>query len=172
MSSFGPVSALAGLGTTLQNTIASGGRVLDILEEEPETEEITGQPDVEFGGAQCRMVTFSYGIGQDRRKGTDRPVRNFSLSIHENRIIGIVGESGCGKSTLIKLLMRFWSVNKGRIGIVGVGEEAPAASIASGNEAGGDLAVNQGEAAEGRVNVSTRPGHGQIEIEDQHFQPP
>lgn len=110
MSSFGPVSALASLGTTLQNTIASGGRVLDILEEEPETEEITGQPAVEFGGAQCKSVTFSYGGAN--------VLRNFSLSIHENRIIGIVGESGCGKSTLLKLLMRFWSVNKGRIGIV------------------------------------------------------
>jgi ATP-binding cassette subfamily C protein len=109
LSSFGPVSALAGLGTTLQNTVASGARVLDILEEEPETEEITGQPEIEFGGAQCRNVTFSYG-------GAD-VLKNFSLSVHKNRIIGIVGESGCGKSTLLKLLMRFWSVDKGRIGI-------------------------------------------------------
>ena len=109
LSSFGPVSALASLGTTLQNTVASGSRILAILEEEPETEEITGQPDVQFGGAQCRGVTFSYG-------GAD-VLRNFSLSIHKNRIIGIVGESGCGKSTLLKLLMRFWSVDKGRIGI-------------------------------------------------------
>ena len=110
MSSFGPVSALAGLGTTLQNTVASGARVLAILEEEPETEEITGMPGVEFHGAECRMVGFGYGAG---------PVlRNFSLSIPENQIIGIVGESGCGKSTLLKLLMRFWAVQKGKIGIV------------------------------------------------------
>ena len=158
MSSFGPVSALASLGTTLQNTIASGGRVLDILEEEPETEEITGQPDVEFGGAQCKSVTFSYGGAN--------VLRNFSLSIHENRIIGIVGESGCGKSTLLKLLMRFWSVNKGRIGIVGVGEEAPAASIASGNEAGGDLAVNQGEAAEEKSKRVSTGGQGKAKVID------
>ena len=116
MSSFGPVSALASLGTTLQNTIASGGRVLDLLEEEPVTEEITGEPSVEFAGAQCRNVTFSYG--------DENVLRNFSLSIHENRIIGIVGESGCGKSTLMKLLMRFWSVDKGRIGIVKKDAEA------------------------------------------------
>ena len=61
LSSFGPVSALAGLGTTLQNTVASGARVLAILEEEPETEEITGQEEVEFHGADCRKVTFGYG---------------------------------------------------------------------------------------------------------------
>ena len=112
MSSFGPVSALASLGTTLQNTIASGARVLAILEEEPETEEIEGQPSVQFHGAECRMVGFSYGAA---------PVlRNFSLSIPENKIIGIVGESGCGKSTLLKLLMRFWAVQKGRIGITAI----------------------------------------------------
>ena len=112
MSSFGPVSALASLGTTLQNTIASGARVLAILEEEPETEEIEGQPSGQFHGAECRMVGFSYGAA---------PVlRNFSLSIPENKIIGIVGESGCGKSTLLKLLMRFWAVQKGRIGITAI----------------------------------------------------
>ena len=110
LSSFGPVSALASLGTTLQNTVASGARVLAILEEEPETEEITGQEEVEFHGADCRKVTFGYG--------RENVLSNFSLSIHENQIIGIVGESGCGKSTLLKLLMRFWDVNEGRIGIV------------------------------------------------------
>ena len=110
LSSFGPVSALASLGTTLQNTAASGARVLEILEEEPETEEITGQEDIEFHGADCRKVTFGYG--------SESVLNNFSLSIHENQIIGIVGESGCGKSTLLKLLMRFWDVQKGRIGIV------------------------------------------------------
>ena len=53
---------------------------------------------------------------------------NFSLSIHENQIIGIVGESGCGKSTLLKLLMRFWAVNKGRIGIVDIPKDSDAAA--------------------------------------------
>ena len=46
-------------------------------------------------------------------------LRNFSLSIPEHKIIGIVGESGCGKSTLLRLLMRFWEVNKGKIAIAG-----------------------------------------------------
>ncbi len=112
LSSFGPVSALASLGTSLQNTVASGARVLAILEEEPQTEDVTGQPVVEFHGAECKKVTFAYGEGM-------APVlQNFFLSINENKIIGIMGESGCGKSTLLKLLMRFWEVQKGKIGIV------------------------------------------------------
>ena len=43
ISSFGPVTALSALGTTLQNTIASGARVLAVLGEEPETTDITGK---------------------------------------------------------------------------------------------------------------------------------
>ena len=53
MSSFGPVTALANLGTTLQATIASGARVLAILDEKPETEDVVGQPPLSFAGADC-----------------------------------------------------------------------------------------------------------------------
>lgn len=60
MSSFGPVVALANLGSTLQNTFAAGNRVLDILEEKPLTEDITGKPEVSFTGVQVENVTFAY----------------------------------------------------------------------------------------------------------------
>ena len=111
MSSFGPVSALSALGTTLQGTIASGGRVLDIIEEVPETEEITGKSAVVFNGADCDNVTFSYG--------GDVVLRDFSMNFPENKIVGIVGKSGCGKSTLLKLLMRFWKTTSGNVRISG-----------------------------------------------------
>lgn len=109
MSSFGPVVALANLGTTLQSTIASASRVLDILEETPETEDIVGKETKAFEGAECQNVTFSYG-GQE-------VLSNYSMTFEKNKITGIVGKSGCGKSTLLKLLMRFWEVNKGSIQI-------------------------------------------------------
>ena len=48
MSSFGPTVALANLGSTLQNTFAAGNRVLDILDETPAVEEISGQKKIEF----------------------------------------------------------------------------------------------------------------------------
>ena len=61
MSSFGPVVALANLGSTLQNTFAAGNRVLNILDESPVVEEITGKKDVAFTGAKAENVTFAYG---------------------------------------------------------------------------------------------------------------
>lgn len=109
MSSFGPVSALAALGTTLQSTVASGARVLAIIDEEPETEDISGYDPISFNGAEAKDVTFSYG-GED-------VLKNYSIKVGTNRITGIVGKSGCGKSTLLKLLMRFWKVGSGDIQI-------------------------------------------------------
>ena len=50
-SSFGPVIALAALGSTLQNTFAAGNRVLDILDETPVVEEVIGKPEIAFTGA-------------------------------------------------------------------------------------------------------------------------
>ena len=115
MSSFGPVSALANLGTTLQSTIASGGRVLDIIEETPETEEITGKQNVSFSGADCENVTFSYG--------GDVVLKDFSMKFPENKIVGVIGKSGSGKSTLLKLLMRFWKTTNGTVNISGTNIE-------------------------------------------------
>lgn len=108
-SSFGPVIALANLGSTLQNTFAAGNRVLDILEEEPVVNEVTGNKEIEFLNAKAKDVTFSYD--------DEIILSNLSLKIPKNSITGIVGCSGSGKSTLLKLFMRFWDVKDGSIKI-------------------------------------------------------
>lgn len=111
MSSFGPVTALASLGTTLQATVASGARVLAVIDESPETEDVTGKEKIPFEGASVENVTFSYG--------GETVLDSISVSFPENRIVGVVGKSGCGKSTLLKLLMRFWRANKGKVAVSG-----------------------------------------------------
>lgn len=109
MSSFGPATSLAALGSTLQNTFAAGNRVLDILDEDPIVEDITGKPVTDFSGAKAEDVSFSYG--------DEMILQNISVEMPQNRIIGITGKSGSGKSTFLKLLMRFWQTNSGRISI-------------------------------------------------------
>ena len=111
MSSFGPVVALASLGATLQNTFAAGNRVLDILDESPVVEEITGKEEMVFHGAAAENLTFAYG--------EETILDDFSVTIPENKIIGINGRSGSGKSTLLKLFMRFWQVQHGSVEISG-----------------------------------------------------
>lgn len=109
MSSFGPATSLAALGSTLQNTFAAGNRVLDILDEDPIVEDITGKPVTDFSGAKAEDVSFSYG--------DEMILQNISVEMPQNRIIGITGKSGSGKSTFLKLLMRFWQTDSGRISI-------------------------------------------------------
>lgn len=111
LSSFGPVVALANLGSTLQGTLASAGRVLDILDEEPVGEEVTEGEDIAFGGATARGVGFSYDDG--------RVLDDVTLDIPQGSIVGITGRSGSGKSTFCRLLMRFWDVDKGQLAISG-----------------------------------------------------
>ena len=111
MSSFGPVVALANLGSTLQNTFAAGNRVLDILEESPVVEEVTGHTDISFTGAAAENVTFAYG---------EEPILDHvSVEIPKDQIVGIVGRSGSGKSTLLKLFMRFWESQRGEVKVSG-----------------------------------------------------
>lgn len=109
MSSFGPVVALANLGSTLQNTFAAGNRVLDILDETPVVEEISGKENIIFNGANAQNITFSYG--------NENILSDVSLEISNNTVVGITGRSGSGKSTLLKLFMRFWNVQRGKIKI-------------------------------------------------------
>ena len=134
MGSFGPVVALSSLSNNLNQTLASGERVLSLLEETPLVEEIPGDVETsgaesmehEFTGAEAENVTFAYkvngsegdregGLGHDNEVILD----NYSLKLQSGKITGIHGASGSGKSTLLKLLMRFWDVQGGSMSVDG-----------------------------------------------------
>lgn len=107
MGSFGPVTALSSLSNNLNQTLASGERVLSLLEETPMVEELEGEQSFDFEGASVCNVTFSY----------DKEVilKDCNINMEQGKVIGIYGKSGCGKSTLLKLLMRFWDVDQGKV---------------------------------------------------------
>ena len=112
MSSFGPVIAVANLGSTLQQTLASGARVLDLLDEEPRTEDVFDGEDLEgLSGVAAQDVDFSYD---------GAPVlKNVNLEVKPGEVVQITGKSGAGKSTLLKLIMRFWDPDHGAISVSG-----------------------------------------------------
>lgn len=140
MGSFGPVVALSSLSNNLNQTLANGERVLSLLEETPLVEEIPGDVETSgdrtvnceksadhgFTGAEAENVTFSYREqgAKEGREGLQEQkdtkiLDNFSLKLQPGKITGIHGASGCGKSTFLKLLMRFWDVQKGSISVDG-----------------------------------------------------
>lgn len=110
-----PFNEISGVITELQNALACAGRVLELIEEEPE------QPDapdaVELGQAdgsvELSHVCFSYTAEK-------KLIEDLNLSVRPGQRIAIVGPTGCGKTTLINLLMRFYDVNRGEIFVSGV----------------------------------------------------
>ena len=109
MSSFGPVVALANLGSGLENTMAAGNRVLDILDEDPLIKEVKDKTDIVYEKAVLKDVSFAYD--------DEAILKDVSLELKDNEILGIVGKSGSGKSTLLKLLMRFYDRDEGQLSL-------------------------------------------------------
>ena len=109
-----PLSQLANISNILQQTAASAERVFEFLEEEEEVQE-TSRPithtDVK-GHVEFKDVHFGYNA--------DKTIINdFSASIKPGQKVAIVGPTGAGKTTMIKLLMRFYDINQGKIEIDG-----------------------------------------------------
>ncbi|MFM2430827.1 MAG: hypothetical protein RLZZ511_2040 [Cyanobacteriota bacterium] len=104
------------LGQTMdqyQRAMASIQRVMNLLDE-PVTIASGHQrlPQVQ-GTVEFDQVTFAYA-------GRSNALNNLSLKIPAGKTIGIVGATGSGKSTLVKLLLRFYSPQQGRILLDGV----------------------------------------------------
>ena len=110
-ASFGPVLALANLSATMDQTLASGERVLALLEEVPETEEVLAGDTPAFTGAEVDHLSFSYGA--------EEILHDLSAAFPKGEIVAVTGKSGSGKSTMLKLLMRFWTAPEGSVRISG-----------------------------------------------------
>lgn len=108
-----PITQLASISNTLQQTIAAAERVFEFLDEPEES------PDPGLASANQVMgrVAFEHiAFGYDPDKLI---IHDFSASIHPGEKAAIVGPTGAGKSTIVKLLMRFYDINRGDIKIDG-----------------------------------------------------
>ena len=106
--SFGPVIAISALPGNLTQTFASGNRVLDLLSEKPAVTPVKDGQIIDFEDLSVSDLSFSYD-------GQTEVLRDICMQAKKGEIIGITGESGCGKSTFLKLLLRFWQKDSGRI---------------------------------------------------------
>ncbi len=110
-----PFNEISGVITELQNALACAGRVLELIEEEPEIPDALDAVALEKadGRVELEHVCFSYTAEQ-------KLIEDFNLSVKPGQRVAIVGPTGCGKTTLINLLMRFYDVNSGTIRVSGV----------------------------------------------------
>lgn len=109
-----PFNEISGVITELQNALACAGRILELIEEEPQ---VPDKPDAFVlsevsGNVSLNDVSFSYVPGQTL-------IHDFNLTVRPGQRIAIVGPTGCGKTTLINLLMRFYDVGGGSICVEG-----------------------------------------------------
>ncbi len=108
-----PLRSLVGVAGPLQQGIAAGQGIFNLLDEPPEppggallAQRVRG--DIEFD-----RVSFSYPVG----KGVT--LQDLSLKVPAGHVIAIVGKTGSGKSTVVNLLPRFYDVNEGSVRIDG-----------------------------------------------------
>ena len=110
-----PINQLHSVNHMLQHALASGERVFEIIDRQPDVKEFTNAilPSTNMQGEiEFQEVTFAYT--------KDKPViKNLSLKIPPGNKIALVGHTGSGKSTLIKLLLRFYDIDSGKITIDG-----------------------------------------------------
>ncbi|MBR4205782.1 MAG: ATP-binding cassette domain-containing protein [Clostridia bacterium] len=106
---YGPLLWITGIPRQISAFLTSLGKVLEILEEQPEVADIGLPIDIDIeGDVSFKNVTFGYD--------SYNPVlENINLEVKKGEMIGVVGHSGSGKTTLINLLMRLYDVTDGAI---------------------------------------------------------
>lgn len=111
-----PITQMAQIMNMLQSTAAAAERVFEFLEEEEleeETVKVTSEDMKTISGS----VTFAdVHFGYTKEKTI---INNFSMHVHAGQTVAIVGPTGAGKTTIVKLLMRFYELDRGSIFIDG-----------------------------------------------------
>jgi len=103
---FGPLFSLISLLDNFQNINVSMGKITTFLSEHNKIVDGKKQID-EFKKLEIKNLYFKYDSVD--------VLKNINLKINKNEKIGICGISGGGKSTLIKILNRYFDVDRGDI---------------------------------------------------------
>ena len=106
---FDPIRNLTMMYTQLQRSMASGARIFDLLDWEPElvdADDAVELPEIS-GEIELQDVSFSYVEGED-------VIKNVNLHIEPGEVVAVVGPTGAGKTTLISLMSRFYDVEPDR----------------------------------------------------------
>ena len=109
-----PIQQIAQVTNMLQSAAAASERVFEFLEEEEEDQKVDhpAATDGLNGNVTFDHVAFGYDPNQ-------LIIHDFSAKVKDGQKIAIVGPTGAGKTTMVKLLMRYYDVNKGSIQIDG-----------------------------------------------------
>lgn len=108
-----PITQLAQISNLIQSMIAASERVFNFLELDEEIDNGTKKCENIIGDIEFKNVEFGYNPKKTI-------IHNFNAQVKSGQKIAIVGPTGAGKTTIVKLLMRFYELNKGSILLDGV----------------------------------------------------
>mgnify|MGYP001060660351 CR=1 FL=1 len=109
-----PITQVAQISNVLQSTVAAAERVFEFLEEDEEIDEIQEGVRLEKVEGRVRFDGVEFGYNEE-----DIIIKNLNVDIEPGQKVAIVGPTGAGKTTIVKLLMRFYDLNRGKIIIDG-----------------------------------------------------
>ncbi|WP_352418991.1 ABC transporter ATP-binding protein [Proteiniborus sp.] len=109
-----PIAQVAQISNVLQSTVAAAERVFEFLDEEEESKESEAPVKLEEVEGRVTFENVKFGYNKDKII-----INDFSADIKSGQKVAIVGPTGAGKTTIVKLLMRFYDLNDGRILIDG-----------------------------------------------------
>ncbi len=111
---YAPLMQITTIPRNISEFMTSFGKIMEIMEEQPEIADIAKPEHVKLSGAvSVKHVTFGY-------ESASPVLKDVSLEVRPGEMIGIVGHSGCGKSTLINLIMRLYDPAEGCIEFDGI----------------------------------------------------
>ena len=105
-----PITQLAQVSNMLQSMAAAAERVFEFLDEEEEDQTVENPVKMDKFTGKVDFEHVKFGYNEDKII-----IHDFSCDVKPGQTIAIVGPTGAGKTTMVKLLMRFYDVNSGRI---------------------------------------------------------
>lgn len=109
-----PIAQTAQIANVMQQTAAAAERVFEFLEEEEVVEDVKNPISTEGIEGAVEFDHVRFGYNEDKII-----INDFSINIKPGQKVAIVGPTGAGKTTIVKLLMRFYELNGGKILIDG-----------------------------------------------------
>ena len=109
-----PIGQIAQISGNLQSMVAAAERVFEFLEQDEEKDSVKDPANIDNLKGNIKFDHVKFGYTDDRII-----IKDFSADVKDGQKIAIVGPTGAGKTTIVKLLMRFYDLNSGKITIDG-----------------------------------------------------